>query len=187
MSQLATRLLDILKDKAFQKKSVTLASGRQSNFYIDVKRVSLSAEGAVLIGQGIFDKIRNHFPSAKAVGGLTLGADPIVTAVAYASFLAQSPLDAFIVRKEPKGHGLNQYIEGGHALQSDSEVVIVEDVVTSGASGLEAAKRASERGWKVLGIISVVDRQEGGRQAIESCGYSFYSLHTKGDFGILDE
>jgi orotate phosphoribosyltransferase len=99
------RLLEILKNEAFEKKRVTLASGRESHFYIDVKRTSLSAEGCVLIGQALFDLIRREFASAQAVGGLTLGADPLATAVAYTSWLQGRPLRAFIVRKQIKPHG----------------------------------------------------------------------------------
>lgn len=179
-------LLELLKTKAFQQKEVTLASGRKSNFYIDVKRVSLTAEGSRLIGEGLYGLVIKNFPHAKAVGGLTLGADPLVTAVAYTSSLKGVTVDAFIVRKEPKGHGLAQWIEGGHSLPDKAEVVILEDVVTSGSSGLEAAKRAKEKGWHVAGIVSVVDRQEGGREAIESAGYKFFALHTKADFGIKE-
>lgn len=178
-------LLDLLKTKAYEQKEVTLASGRKSNFYIDVKRVSLLAEGSVLIGEGLFHLIRKNFPDAKAIGGLTLGADPLATAVAYASHLAGSPLDAFIVRKEMKAHGTGKMIEGGHLLKKDAPVVILEDVVTSGGSSLEAYRKVKDHGWKVLGIAAVVDREEGGRAAIEKEGLRLYSLYRKADFGTL--
>lgn len=179
------RLLEILKEKAFEKKEVTLASGRKSNFYIDVKRTSLTAEGSVLIGEGLLDVVQKNFPTAKAVGGLTLGADPLVTAVAYASWLKKTPLEAFIVRKEPKGHGMTKLIEGGHFLPPKTPVVILEDVVTTGGSGLEAVRKVREHGWEVLGIAAVVDRDEGGRENIEKEGLRLYSLFRKSDFGIL--
>jgi len=177
-----SRLLSILKEKAYEKKEVILASGRPSNFYIDVKRVSLSAEGAFLIGKELFELVQEKFPSAKGVGGLTLGADPLVTSVAVASFEAKRPLDAFIVRKEAKGHGTGRLIEGGHALPKGTEIVILEDVVTSGGSGLEAAQKAQDHGWRVLGIAAVVDREEGGRENIEKAGFKLYSLYRKSDF-----
>lgn len=182
---MSDRLLQILKEKAFQQKEVTLASGRRSNFYIDVKRVSLTSEGSCLIGRGLFQILKKYFPEAQAVGGLTLGADPLVTAVAYTSWLEKSPLDAFIVRKELKAHGMGRMIEGGHALAPQSPVVILEDVVTSGGSGLEAARKTIEFGWKVLGICAVVDREEGGRENIEKEGFKLYSLYRKSDFGNL--
>jgi len=180
-------LLDLLKEKAFEKKDVTLASGRKSNFYVDVKRVSLTAEGAFWIGKGLLEIVQKHFPTAKAVGGLTLGADPLATSVAYASYVASSPLEAFIVRKELKAHGMGRMIEGGYFLPPGAEVVILEDVVTTAGSSLEATKKVRDFGWKVLGIAAVVDREEGGRENIEREGLSLYSLYRKRDFGILNE
>lgn len=179
------RLLKILKEKAYEEREVTLASGRKSNFYIDVKRVSLTAEGSVLIGEGLFEVLVNKFPGAKAVGGLTLGADPLVTSLAYTSYLKGRPVDAFIVRKEAKGHGTGKLIEGGHSLPKESPVVILEDVVTTGGSGLEAARKVLAHGWKVLGIAAVVDREEGGQEAIEKEGFQLYSLFRRSDFATL--
>jgi len=178
-------LLKLLKEKAYEQKEVRLASGRLSNFYIDVKRVSLSAEGSVLIGKLLFALIRENFRGAIAVGGLTLGADPLSTAVAYTSFVEGHPLDAFIVRKEAKGHGMGKLIEGGHFLPLKAQVVIVEDVVTSGGSSLDAARKVKDHGWKVLGIAAVVDREEGGREAIEAAGFKLYSLFRKSEFANL--
>jgi orotate phosphoribosyltransferase len=179
------RLLDLLKEKAYEQKQVTLASGRSSNFYIDVKRVSLLAEGAYLIGHGLFSIIRSHYKEAIGVGGLTLGADPLVTAVAYTSYVEKHPLEAFIVRKEAKGHGMGKMIEGGHFLPQGSSVVVLEDVVTSGGSSLEAAKKVRDHGWKVCGVAAVVDREEGGREALQKEGLDLYSLFRKSDFGNL--
>lgn len=176
------RLFKILREKAYEKKNVTLASGRQSNFYIDVKKVSLTPEGSYFIGRELFDLIRKEFPDAQGVGGLTLGADPLATAVAIASFEAKHPLQAFIVRKEAKAHGTGKLIEGGHELAPKAPVVIVEDVVTTGGSGLEAYRKVSDFGWKVLGIAAVVDREEGGRENIEKEGLKLYSLYRKSDF-----
>lgn len=176
-------LLDLLKEKAFERKQVTLASGRQSNFYIDVKRASLEAEGAYLIGRGLFELIRKHFSEAEGVGGLTLGADPLATAVSYTSFLEKHPLPAFIVRKEAKGHGMGKMIEGGHFLKPGSKVVVLEDVVTSGGSSLEATKKVRAHGWNVLGVAAVVDREEGGREALQADGLKLFSLYKKSDFG----
>jgi len=182
---MSNRLLEILKEKAYEKKQVTLASGKTSDFYIDVKRVSLTAEGSVLIGKGLFEIIRKEFPTAIAAGGLTLGADPLTTAVSYTSQLEGHPLEAFIVRKEAKGHGLGKLIEGGHFLPKDAKVVILEDVVTSGGSSLEAAKKVRDFGWQVLGVAAVVDREEGGKEALAAQGLTLYSLFRKRDFATV--
>jgi orotate phosphoribosyltransferase len=176
------RLLNILKEKAYEKKKVVLASGRESDFYIDVKRVSLLAEGAFLLGHELFALTKECFPDAVGIGGLTLGADPLAAAVAARSFEEGTPLDAFIVRKEAKGHGLGRMIEGGHFFAAGASVVIVEDVVTSGGSSLGAARKVVDHGWKVLGIAAVVDREEGGRERIEAEGFKLYSLFRKSDF-----
>ncbi len=179
-------LLDLLKKEAFEKKEVTLSSGRKSNFYIDVKRTSLGPEGSVLIGQGLFKLIREKFPTAVAAGGLTLGADPLATAVAYTSWLERAPLRAFIVRKQAKSHGLGLWVEGADPLPEGSPVVVLEDVVTSGKSAIEAIEKLAPTKWKILGVAAVVDRQEGGREAIQALGYPLYSLYRKEDFGILE-
>ncbi len=179
---MSSELLELLRTKAYEKKLVTLASGRQSNFYIDVKRVSLLAAGSYWIGQGLFELIQKYFPEAVAAGGLTLGADPLATAVSVASFVAKRPIDAFIVRKEAKGHGLARLIEGGHQLTAGSPVVILEDVVTSGGSALEAYRKVKDFGWNPLGVVAVVDREEGGRENIEKEGLKLYSLFRKADF-----
>ncbi len=175
-------LLALLKERAFQEKEVTLASGLKSNFYIDVKRVSLTADGSVLLGRCLYQALNTEFPEAVAVGGLTLGADPLVTAVSYTSYLEGRSVDAFIVRKEPKGHGMGRLIEGGDQLKPQSPVVILEDVVTTGGSGLDAARKAQAHGWKVLGILAVVDRSEGGREAVEAAGFALFSLFEKSHF-----
>lgn len=180
------KLLDLLRERAFQKKSVTLSSGRKSEFYIDVKRVSLTADGAYWIGQELFDLIAKEYPEARGAGGLTLGADPLATAVAVTSHMKSSPLTAFLVRKEAKSHGLQKLIEGGDLLPPESPVVILEDVVTSGKSSLEAIEKVKSHGWKILGVAAVVDRQEGGAETIKNAGYRFCSLYQKSDFGIVE-
>src|ERR1044071_2594939 len=131
------RLLELLRHRAFQERQVVLSSGRTSNFYIDCKQVSLDAEGATLIGELFHAAIEELAPQAIAVGGLTLGADPLATATSIASFQHGKPRAAFIVRKEPKGHGTSQWVESP-GLAAGSKVVIVEDVVTTGAATLKA-------------------------------------------------
>ena len=174
------RLLELLRTRAFQEREVTLSSGAKSNFYIDCKQVSLSAEGASLIGELFHELIEQHAPSAVAVGGLTLGADPLATATSIASFRAGHPRDAFIVRKEPKGHGTGQWIECAR-LPAGSPVAILEDVVTTGASALRAIERVRTAGHVALHAFGLVDRLEGGREAI-AAEVPLVTLFTRRDF-----
>lgn len=174
------RLLELLRTRAFQEREVVLSSGRTSNFYIDCKQVSLDAEGATLIGELMHAAIDELAPRAVAVGGLTLGADPLATATSVASFRAGRPRAAFIVRKEPKGHGTNQWVESTQ-LPAGAEVVVVEDVVTTGASMLKAIERARLAGLRVVHALGLVDRLEGGREAIER-EVALTALFTRRDF-----
>ncbi len=176
------RLLELLKLLSYERRQVRLSSGRESDFYIDCKRTALTAEGHFLIGRLLLAAIREKSPGARAVGGLTLGADPLASAVSLTSYLAGYPLPAFIVRKEPKGHGTGQWIEGRAALQQGWEVAILEDVVTTGASTLKAIERTELEGFKVAHAFALVDRLEGGREALESRGYRLAALFTRKDF-----
>ncbi len=176
------RLLELLTERSFERRKVVLSSGRESDFYIDCKRTALLAEGHYLIGRQLLDAVRRDAPEAVAVGGLTLGADPLASAVSLTSYLAQTPLHAFIVRKEPKGHGTGQWIEGMKALAPGAPVAILEDVVTTGASTLKAIERAQAEGLRVLGAFALVDRLEGGREAVEATGHRLYTLFTRKDF-----
>ena len=175
-----SRLLELLRTRAFAEREVTLSSGLKSNFYIDCKQVSLDAEGALLVGELFHAAIDALAPSAVAVGGLTLGADPLATATSIVSFQAGRPRSAFIVRKEPKGHGTGQWIESAK-LPEGAPVVILEDVVTTGASTLRAIERARGAGLVVLHALGIVDRLEGGREAIEK-ETSLATLFTRRDF-----
>jgi orotate phosphoribosyltransferase len=194
------RLLELLRSLSFERRKVILASGRESDFYIDCKRTALTAEGHVLIGRLLLDRMRRLPPPVHGVGGLTLGADPIASAVAVASFLelerwraqdhvapgrTESPpatYDAFIVRKEPKGHGTGQWIEGRITLPDGSRVVVIEDVVTTGGSALKAIERCRAEKLVPVACLALVDRQEGGREAIEEHGVPLQSLFTREDF-----
>jgi orotate phosphoribosyltransferase len=176
------RLADLLREKSYQKRPVTLASGRQSNFYFDGKQTALHPEGAHLIGRLLWSAIDESGVPVEAVGGLTLGADPLATACSLASFDAGKPVPAFIVRKEPKGHGTGQWVEGRANVADKAQVVILEDVVTSGGSALKAVKRVEEEGLRVTLIAALIDREEGGREAIEAAGYKLISLFTKREF-----
>ena len=174
------RLLELLRTRSFQEREVTLSSGLKSNFYIDCKQVSLHAEGAQLIGELFHMMVDDIAPDAVAVGGLTLGADPLATATSVHSFLAGRPRDAYIVRKEPKGHGTNQWVESA-GLTAGAKVVVLEDVVTTGASTLRAVERSRLAGLDVLHAIGLVDRLEGGHEAVTAlCPLT--TLFTRRDF-----
>lgn len=174
------RLLELLRTRAFAEREVTLSSGLKSNFYIDCKQVSLHPEGASLIGELFHETIEAVAPDALAVGGLTLGADPLATATSIYSFHAGRPRAAFLVRKEPKGHGTNQWVESA-GLAPGSKVVILEDVVTTGASTLKAIERARLAELVVLHAVAIVDRLEGGGDAIVK-ETPLTSLFTRRDF-----
>lgn len=176
------RLLELLTSLSFERRKVILSSGKESDFYIDCKRTALTAEGHFLIGRLLFAEVRRHCPQAAGVGGLTLGADPLASAVSLMSYLSGWPLPAFIVRKEPKGHGTGQWIEGRSALADGAEVAILEDVVTTGGSTLKALERAQQEGLKVSWAFALVDRLEGGREALEAKGYRLSTLFTRKDF-----
>lgn len=176
------RLLEMLTQLSFEKRKVVLSSGKESDFYIDCKRTALTAEGHFLIGRLLLAAIRHKAPESVAAGGLTLGADPLASAVSLTSYLSGLSMPAFIVRKEPKGHGTGQWIEGMSALPRGAKVAIVEDVVTTGASTLKAIERAQLEGLQVTGAFALVDRMEGGREAVEAQGHTLFSLFTRQDF-----
>jgi len=177
-----SRLLEILRTLSFERRKVVLASGRESDFYIDCKRTALTAEGHVLVGRLLFDRVRRIRPLVRGVGGLTLGADPIASAVALTSFLEGEPVDAYIVRKEPKGHGTGQWIEGRKTIPDGSRVVVLEDVVTTGGSALKAIERCRAERLEPVACLALVDRAEGGREAIEAQGVPLQSLFERRDF-----
>jgi orotate phosphoribosyltransferase len=177
-----TRLLELLRALSFERRKVILASGRESDFYVDCKRTTLTAEGHVLVGRLLFDEVRKIRPLVRGVGGLTLGADPIASAIALTSFLEASPVDSFIVRKEPKGHGTGQWIEGRKTIPDGSRVVVIEDVVTTGGSALKAIERCRAEKLEPVACVALVDRLEGGREAIEAQGVPLRALFTRTDF-----
>lgn len=175
-------LLELLVNNSFRKGKVVLASGKESDFYIDCKQTSLSAQGHLLIGKLFYSLIREKFPEARAVGGPTLGADPLVSAISTWSMIQEDPLHAFIIRKGSKGHGTGAPIEGLANLCEDCPVVVVEDVITTGGSTLRSVSRCKESGLNVLGVVAMVDRYEGGREAIEDNGLSLVTLFSREDF-----
>lgn len=178
LEELRAECLALIRDRSFERRKVILASGRESDFYVDGKQTSLHPRGAYLLGRLLLEKLP-LFGEVDAIGGPTLGADPLATSVALVSSLEGRPLPGFIVRKEPKGHGTRRWIEGKKNLPDGCRVVVVEDVVTTGGSGLSAVEKIEEEGYKVVGLIAVVDREEGAREAIEQRGYAFESLFTR--------
>lgn len=176
------RLLELLVKHAFAKKKVVLASGRESDFYVDCRSVALSAAGHALIGRLMLAKARELEPSLAAVGGLTMGADPLASAVSLTSFFDPPTVGAFLVRKEPKGHGTGRWCEGLQLLPENARAVVVEDVITTGGSSLKAVERARQEGLGVDAIVALVDRDEGGRQNLEAAGLRVASLFTRSDF-----
>jgi orotate phosphoribosyltransferase len=175
------RLLDLLKTHAFARRRVILASGKESDFFIDCKDVVLSAEGHALVGSVLFDEMARFRPFA-AVAGVELGGCPLASAVALTSYHRLSPIDAIYVRKDAKDHGSARLLEGSARLPPLSRVVLVEDVVTTGGSTLKAATKLQDAGHVVAGVLALVDRLEGGRQAIEAAGRPFAALYTRDDF-----
>jgi orotate phosphoribosyltransferase len=173
------RLKQILIEKSYRQGTFTLTSGKTSDFYIDGKQTTLDAEGAYLCGKLLFELISAEQDVIQAVGGMTLGADPLVTAVSVVSFLERAPIPAFIVRKEAKGHGTSNYIEGLKNLPAGGRVALIEDVVTTGGTLLKVIERVEEAGFSVGLVVTVVDRQEGGAENLARAGYPLKALFTR--------
>ena len=173
------RLKQILIEKSYRQGTFTLTSGKTSDFYIDGKQTTLDAEGAYLCGKLLFELISAEQDVIQAVGGMTLGADPLVTAVSVVSFLERAPIPAFIVRKEAKGHGTSNYIEGLKNLPAGGRVALIEDVVTTGGTLLKVIERVEAAGFSVGLVVTVVDRQEGGAENLARAGYPLKALFTR--------
>ena len=175
------RLKELLLGKSYREGKITLSSGLESDLYIDGNQTTLDAEGAYLCGRLLYDIIRSSGEAIDGVGGMTLGADPLVTATSVVSYLENGPLPAFIVRKEPKKHGTENYIEGKNNLPPGGRVALVEDVVTTGGTLLEVIERVENQGFKVGLVVTVVDRQEGGREALAAKGYDLKTIFTRAE------
>lgn len=181
LDKLKAQLLKLFKKEAFRKGDIVLSSGKISSFYIDGRCVTLTAQGAYLVGSIIFDLVKAK--KLEAVGGPTLGADPIVGALAVVSFIKKKPLKTFIIRKTPKTHGRRRQIEGP-SLKPGSRLVLVDDVATSGESFLGSIKILRNEGFKVDTAICIVDRREGAKEALARQNCRLISLFTPEDFGI---
>ncbi|MFH1288930.1 MAG: orotate phosphoribosyltransferase [bacterium] len=177
-NKIKNKLIDLIVLKSVKVSDepiFELASGKKSNIYIDCRKTTCNAAGQFLVGNLIFAKIANL--DVHAIGGLTLGADPIANAVSYTSGIKKHPINAFIVRKTPKGHGLKKMVEGD--VKENDKVVIVDDVVTTGASTIEAIQKARNFGLEIKKVIVLVDRQEGGKENILKEGFEFEAMITK--------
>ncbi len=174
------RLLEILKKLSYEEGDFVLASGKKSTYYIDAKETTLNPEGMHLVGKLMYGMVR-EIPGAEAVGGVSIGGDPLVCAVVLAAYEQKDGLRGFLIRKEPKGHGTNRWVEGGKNLRKGINVVILEDVVTTGGSSIKAIEAAEKEGYRVKGIVAILDRLEGGKAAIESKGYLFNRIFTIND------
>lgn len=174
MSADRDRLRGLLLERSFRTGDFVLASGARSRYYIDCRTTTTHAEGQALVGRLGLRMLRDAGLRPDAVGGLTMGADPVSYAIAHASWLADDAVNAFSVRKQPKEHGTGKRVEGCFA--SGDRVVVVEDVVTSGKSALQACDAVEAEGGTVLAVLALVDRESGGRQAIEARGYPVHAL-----------
>jgi len=181
-SQDKLELAQLVSELAVVHGNVTLSSGIEADYYVDLRRATLHHEAAVLVGKVMVDLLSDTGLSPDAVGGLTMGADPVATAMLHQASARGMSLDAFVVRKEAKKHGMARQVEGPDI--SGKNVVILEDTSTTGGSPLAAAKAAEEAGAKVLAIATVVDRDTGARAAIESAGYAYYSALSLSDLGL---
>ncbi len=168
------RLLELLAERSFRIGDFTLASGAKSRYYVDARTTTLSAEGQALIGMLGLHVLDELGLAVDAVGGLTLGADPIAYAIAHRSFLDGRSIQAFTVRKQAKRHGVGRQIEG--CFESGQRVVIIEDTITTGGSALQACAAVAAAGGEILAVLALVDREEGGRETLEAEGYRVISL-----------
>lgn len=174
------RLLKILKDLSYEEGDFVLTSGKSSKFYIDCKETTLNPEGMHLAGNIMYGMAKD-ITGIDAVGGVSIGGDPLVCAVVLEAYNRKDDLRGFFIRKEPKGHGSNLWVEGGKNLRKGMNVLILEDVVTTGGSSLKAIDVTEKAGYNVKGAIAILDRLEGGKEAIESKGYMFKSIFNLND------
>lgn len=173
----SSRLLKLIRERSYREGDFTLASGKKSKFYIDMKATTLSPEGAFLIGRLSYEILRRRFPDGiGGVGGLTLGADPIATAVSLAAYGQGVEWPAFIVRKDVKEHGTGRTVEGRENLKPGAKVIVLEDVVTTGGSSIKAIDRLRAEGYDPVAVLTVVDREEGGEVALKATGLEFLRL-----------
>ena len=173
------RLAQLILEKSYREGDFVLTSGRKSDYYFDCKPTALHPEGSYLIGS-IFCEMLDG-ADVQGVGGMTLGADPLVSSVTVVSWLRKRPLPGFIVRKQSKGHGTNQFLEGLANFAPGQKVAMLEDVVTTGGTLLKACERVRDAGLDIVAVLTVLDRQEGGRENLAAAGYQLMPIFTRAD------
>jgi orotate phosphoribosyltransferase len=174
------RLLELVRARALREGKITLSSGKVSDYYVDAREVVLDPEGAYLTGRLMLDMID---PKAVAVAGMTLGADPIVTAISVVGHIEGRDLTALIIRKEPKKHGTQKFVEGP-ALPEGSKVAVVDDVVTTGSSLVKSIERLRNEGYEPIQVVAILDREEGGSEKLKDAGYRLESIFTRADLMV---
>ena len=174
------QLIELFRERALKFGDFTLASGQKSSYYLDGKQVSLHSSGLRLVSQGLLELLGDV--EFEAIGGMSIGADPIVGGILTVAAETGRSIDGFMVRKEAKGHGTNRFVEG--PVRPGAKVVIIDDVVTTGGSSLLAVDRVEEFGCKVVQVVGIVDRKQGGAKHFAARGLPFCSLLTIEDFGI---
>lgn len=180
--ELKRRLAKLLMDKSYRAGEVTLTSGRKSDYYFDCKQTALHPEGGWLIGKIFSDMLAAEAAAGRCVdgvAGMTLGADPLVSAVSIVSYLEGTPLPAMIVRKQSKGHGTDQFLEGLANFAPGARIAMLEDVVTTGGTLIKACERVTSAGFTVAAVLAVLDRQEGGTEALQQAGLPLTSIFTR--------
>lgn len=177
MLELKRRLARLLVEKSYREGDFVLASGRRSDYYFDCRVTALHAEGAWLIGTLFNDMLKEL--KIKGVGGMTMGADPLVSATTVISHEQGRPLHGLLVRKEAKGHGTGQFVEGFGNFSSGDSVAMLEDVVTTGGSLLKACDRVRAAGLFIAAVCAILDREEGGREKLREAGYDLLALFTR--------
>ncbi len=184
MTDHKTPLIDYINTLAVKRGDFTLTSGKKASFYVDLRAVSLDHRVAPLIGEVMVDLI-DQFGDVDAVGGLTMGADPIASAIMHRAILRGKTLDALVVRKEPKDHGMGKQVEGPPV--AGKRVVVVEDTSTTGGSPLTACRAIEKEGGIIVAVCVVVDRDTGAKEVIEEAGYPYRAAITLSDLGLTNE
>ncbi len=177
MKDLKVKLARLLMALSYVQGEVTLTSGKKSDYYFDCKQTALHPEGGFLIGKLFLEMLKGV--EVKGVGGMTLGADPLVSAVTVLSHLEGRPLPGFIVRKQSKGHGTNQYLEGLKNFTPGDRVALLEDVVTTAGTLITTVERVRAAGFEVAAVLTVLDREEGGRERLAEAGLTLESIFTR--------
>jgi len=180
MQELKRKLAAILVEKSYKEGDFTLTSGKKSEYYFDCKQTALHPEGSYLLGR-LFLDILKEYDMVQGVGGMTLGADPLVSSVTVVSHMEGMPLPGFIVRKKSKGHGTDQFLEGLANFEPGDKVVLLEDVVTTGGPLVTACQRVKDAGLDIVGVVCVLDREEGGRENLKQAGFELKSIFTRSE------